>query len=115
MDIKDIQNRQKPNARRIINLAESRCAQAGIALTKRQAQIVQGAILNDLVTTAMQRAEKFIESISAEAERLKEIQAIDTDELADLLIDSVWSTLEIGTEESATVEAAAERLRLLGA
>lgn len=76
---------------------------------------MQGAILNTMVDIALERTATFIESIRAEAERLEEIQAMDTDELADLLMDGVWSTLKIGTEEAAIVEAAIDRLRLLDA
>ncbi len=115
MDINDIQIRQKSNAQRIAQLAAARCQEAGIPLLPRQAQVVQGAILNDLTQAALRRTEKFIESIKAEAKRLEEIQSMDTDDLADLLMDGVWSTLDIGTEESAIVEAAIDRLRLLDA
>ena len=115
MDIKDLQEKHKPTAVRAAQLAQDRCEQDGLPLTKRQKNIVQGAILNVLVEIGMQRMASFVEAVKAEAERLEEIQVMDTDELADLLIDRVWSMLEIGTEESAVVEAAVERLRLLDA
>lgn len=113
--MKDVQARAKEIAQQYIDIAQARCVQAGIALSPRQEAIVRGAIMNLLEPQIKQRLTEFVTALEDDAKRIAELRQMDTDDLADLLIDGVWSTMTIGTEESAITEMAAERLHLLSA
>lgn len=112
--IQKIQERMKPTAQAAAELAAERCGHMGWPLSGRQIQIVRGAVFNVLVGKAVERQARFAEAVVRGAKRVKELEELDTDDLADLLVDGVWSQMK-ESEESNIVEAAIERLRLLSA
>ena len=110
MDYSDIQRRKLPVAADGADLATVRLGQAGLDLTIRQRVIVQGAFLQVLVNAAISRVSSFCQSVTEETLRREELGQLDDEELADLLMDRVWSMMD-ESEESSIVEAAIDRLR----
>lgn len=109
----EVQAKAKEIAGRYVEFAQERCVKAGVALSPRQEAIIRGAIMNYIEPEIRQRLSDFVTALQDGAKRIEELQQMDTDDLADHLLETIWSTLDEGTEESAVVEVAAERLRLL--
>jgi len=109
-----IQQRKLPDAIAAANLAVERLGQVGLEVTARQHVIIQGAILQVLVNSAIERLGSFCTVIVEEAKRIEDLEELTTEELADLLIDHVWSMMDEG-EQSTIVEAVIDRLKLAAA
>lgn len=109
--IDHIQQRKLQEAIDGANLAVERLEQIGLEITARQHVVIQGAFLQVLVDAAMSRFNSFAQTVIEEAQRLERLEELSTEELADLLLDRIWSMMEEG-EESTIVEAAIDRLKL---
>jgi len=109
-----IQQRKRQEAIDAANLAVERLGQVGLEITARQHVVIQGAVLQVLVDAAIKRLGPICQTIVEEARRLEHLKDLSTEELADLLIDNVWSLMEEG-EQSTIVEAAIDRLKLAAA
>jgi hypothetical protein len=67
--------------------------------------------LEQVVKEHPERIEKLIATITADANNMQQLETMSDEQIAKLLIEHVWSDLDMWTWKSAIVEVAAERLQ----